>query len=163
MQVSTIELHKEHMKFSVAHFTIFSATERENLHGHNYTVSLIMDVEVKELGLSFDYRDYKKIMLDLCKSINSTLLLPRDNPYLKITEEDKIYRINFADEEMLLPKRDVTILPIHNITVEELSRWMVSRLIEHFKDKLAHDLIRTITIKVFSAIGQSGSFSQKLQ
>ena len=33
-----IELSKEYLNFSAGHFTIFSATERENLHGHNFQV-----------------------------------------------------------------------------------------------------------------------------
>ena len=37
-RTTTLELYKEEMKFSAGHFTIFSATERENLHGHNFSV-----------------------------------------------------------------------------------------------------------------------------
>ena len=36
----TIRLAKENMKFSAAHFTIFSASERERLHGHNFRVEV---------------------------------------------------------------------------------------------------------------------------
>lgn len=38
-EMTTLYIDKESHKFSVAHFTIFSATERERLHGHNYSVS----------------------------------------------------------------------------------------------------------------------------
>ena len=38
--VTTVELQKESMKFSAGHTTIFSATEREPLHGHMYQVYL---------------------------------------------------------------------------------------------------------------------------
>ncbi len=38
-QLTTIEVSKEYLKFSAAHFTIFSATERERLNGHNFRVS----------------------------------------------------------------------------------------------------------------------------
>jgi len=31
-RLSTIELNKEALNFSIAHFTIFNATEREDLH-----------------------------------------------------------------------------------------------------------------------------------
>jgi 6-pyruvoyltetrahydropterin/6-carboxytetrahydropterin synthase len=38
-RLATLYIDKESHKFSAAHFTIFSATERERLHGHNYSVS----------------------------------------------------------------------------------------------------------------------------
>ena len=36
--LTTINICKEALKFSGAHFTIFSATDRERLHGHNFRV-----------------------------------------------------------------------------------------------------------------------------
>ena len=38
-RLTTLYIDKEAHKFSAAHFTIFTATERERLHGHNYSVS----------------------------------------------------------------------------------------------------------------------------
>ena len=38
-RLTTLYIDKESHKFSAAHYTIFSATERERLHGHNYSVS----------------------------------------------------------------------------------------------------------------------------
>ena len=38
-RITTLHIDKESHKFSAAHYTIFSATERERLHGHNYSVS----------------------------------------------------------------------------------------------------------------------------
>ncbi|EQD50251.1 hypothetical protein B1A_13514, partial [mine drainage metagenome] len=37
MRSVEVDLSKERMKFSAGHFTVFSASERENLHGHNFT------------------------------------------------------------------------------------------------------------------------------
>ena len=42
-QLTTIELSKEYLKFSAGHFTVFSATERERLHGHNFSVSALTE------------------------------------------------------------------------------------------------------------------------
>ena len=38
-QLATLHIDKQAHKFSAAHFTIFSETDRERLHGHNYGVS----------------------------------------------------------------------------------------------------------------------------
>ena len=39
-RLTTLHITKEVHKFSAAHYTIFTATERERLHGHNYFVSV---------------------------------------------------------------------------------------------------------------------------
>ncbi|MFP2903776.1 6-pyruvoyl trahydropterin synthase family protein [Pyxidicoccus sp. 3LFB2] len=59
-RTTTIELHKEEMKFSAGHFTIFSATHRENLHGHNFTVYVALTGAVVENGLLSDYGPLKQ-------------------------------------------------------------------------------------------------------
>ncbi len=158
-QFSVIELQKESMHFSAGHFTIFSATERENLHGHNYKVSIELHTWIDErLGLSFDYRFYKKRMRELCEQLNQTFLMPGKSPFLTWQEENGYLWFAFNHEKIPFLRRDVSIIPVTNITVEELSRWFVEGLLED-KAKLDEHNIYKIIVKVFSGDGQSGSFS----
>lgn len=156
--ISTIELFKENMKFSIAHFTIFSANERENLHGHNYTVSATLDVELVEDGLAFDYRFYKQKLRELCRELNQTTLLPTQSRYLKVVEEGDYYCAYFAQEKILFLKRDVTLVPLANITVEELACWFIAKLTANAVE-LKTNHVSGITIKVFSGPGQGASVS----
>ena len=159
-RVSTIELFKEEMKFSAGHFTIF-ANERENLHGHNYNVYAAFTTLIDENeGLSYDYRDYKEKLYQLCQKLNETVILPEKCKYLSIKEEGNYYHVHFNDEIIIFLKRDVTILPIHNVTVEELSQWYVNQLLLD-QAELEKNKIIKIKIKVFSGPGQSGSASWK--
>lgn len=155
-QTSIIELYKENMKFSAGHFTIFSETEREKMHGHNYTVHAALTTQVKPLGLSFDYRVYKQKIYALCRQLNGRFLLPEHSPYLKITPRGLSYDVRFAAEEFLLPQSDVYLMPLVNITVEELSRWFIEKLLED-ENELKQNAILAITVKVFSGPGQCGS------
>ena len=141
--LSTIELQKEYMKFSVAHFTIFSATERETLHGHNYTVFSAFTTLVEDNGLSFDYRYYKEKLFHLCRELNQSCLLPTESNYLQIREEGDFLYAEFNGETIPFLKKDVTLVPISNITVEELSGWFVSKLSED-KTVLAQHNIKEI-------------------
>lgn len=159
-RIATIELAKENMSFSVAHFTIFSATERENLHGHNYSVQVLLEKKVADIGLSFDYRFYKQKMRELCKQLHQCVLLPANSPYLTISEQDGYYHVTFADEKMYFLKRDVTLLPLVNISVEELTQWFIEQLLQDQQQLAAHH-IQAITVKVFSAPGQGGSTTWK--
>lgn len=154
--LSTVELQKESMKFNAGHTTIFSATERENLHGHMYTVYLAISTWIEENGMTFDYRYYRERIRLLCQKLNQTFLMPMHSPHLSMKEDDKYYYFTFNHEVMPFLKRDITLLPLTNITVEELSRWFVEELIKD-KVELNKHRVEHILIKVFSAPGQSAS------
>lgn len=154
--LTTIELQKEVMKFSAGHTTIFSATKREPLHGHHYGVYLALTTWVEENGMTFDYRYYKEKIRQLCKYLNQTFLMPMYSPYLTQEEDDSYYYFTFNHKKIPFLKEDVTLLPVTNITVEELSKWFVERLIEDDAELVRHR-IEKIVVKVFSAPGQSSS------
>jgi 6-pyruvoyltetrahydropterin/6-carboxytetrahydropterin synthase len=154
---TTIELFKEDMKFSAGHYTIFSATHREKLHGHNFRVFAAITAHTDENGMAFDYGIYKRHLRDLCKKLNSCFLIAGDSTYQTIEyAQDYIY-IHFNHEKIPFLASDVLILPLKNITVEELARWFVAQLIAD-TDNLQRYQIQSIDIKVFSGPGQSGSF-----
>lgn len=154
--LTTVELQKESMKFSAGHTTIFSATEREPLHGHMYTVYLALDTWVDENGMQFDYRFYKERIHQLCRYLNQTFLMPKYSPHLQFSEDKDYYYFTFNHKKMPFLKEDVTILPVNNITVEELSRWLVMELIQDKQELLKHR-IEKVVVKVFSAPGQGAS------
>ena len=155
-RLSTIELFKEDMKFSAGHFTVFSNTIRENLHGHNYNLHATFTTKIADEGLSFDYRFYKEKLYRLCQALDEAVLLPGNCKHLSISERDDYYHVNFAAEVIIFLKRDAKILPISNVTVEELSNWFMQQVLID-RDELEKNKIVDITMKVFSAPGQSGS------
>ena len=119
-RLATIELHAEEHSFSAGHFTIFSATEREDLHGHNYHVSVSMQVELNDNGMAFDYRIYKNKLRQLCQQLDRRFLLPAQSHYLTLEETADMWIGHFNQERIPFLKRDVLILPVCNITIEEL-------------------------------------------
>lgn len=154
--LTTIELQKESMKFSVGHTTIFSATERESLHGHMYAVYLALTTWVEENGMTFDYRYYKERVHKLCRQLNQRFLMPQFSPFMQYSEDDDYYYFTFNHKKIPLLKEDVILMPVTNITVEELSRWFVMELIKD-TEELDRHRIEKIVIKIFSAPGQSAS------
>lgn len=154
MRITKLEIHKEAFSFSAGHFTIFSATEREQIHGHNYYVSLSLTFPLHESGLSFDYREYKKKMQALCKHLDRFLLLPKHSPYLKLEEENEYWIAHFNAKKLPFLKEDVVILPLTNITIEELSYWFLQKLLED-KKSLDQNEIEHIAIKVYNGPEQS--------
>lgn len=123
-----IDIHKEAHHFSCAHFTIFSATERENLHGHNYSVKARAQCTIANTGLCFDYNELKKMIERVCDSLDETTLVPALSPYVSIRQEENYVCVDFADETMKFLPRDVMVLDVRNVTVEELANWFIAKL-----------------------------------
>ncbi len=156
-RTTVIELFKEEMKFSAGHFTIFSASERENLHGHNFTVYTALEGRVTDNGMLADYGAYKRWIIERCKSWNETFLLPGESPHLRIEHRDGLVVAHFAGEQIPFLKRDVTILPAKNITLEELARLFGEGLIAD-DERLRRDDVFAITVKCASGPGQQASW-----
>ena len=130
MQNTTIEISKEYLHFAAAHFTLFSATERENLHGHNFQVTLDADAPMQDDGLTFDYNILKKAVKQLCDDLDEQVLMPTRSPYLQIEEQDDYTFIIFNGERIPFLQRDLTLLPIRNITVEEVAQYLLEKLLQ---------------------------------
>jgi 6-pyruvoyltetrahydropterin/6-carboxytetrahydropterin synthase len=153
MQTVILELFKENMKFSAGHFTIFSATERERLHGHNFNLHVTVEAQILENGMCFDYGLYKRRIEALCREWNEYFILPTRSPYLQIEEaEDYLYAV-FNHERIPFLRKDVLLLPIENATVEEFSRLFLEKLTED-PQELKHWGLASVSVKVFSGPGQ---------
>lgn len=154
-ELTTLYIDKEGHKFSAAHFTIFSATERERLHGHNYSVSAKIVAPMGDNGFSADYNVYKERLAKLCAGLDEYTLLAGDSPYQDIAESGACYRVTHGGQEMIFLQSDTLILPIRNATVEEFSRYLLQLLVQ---DSAGDDL-REIELCVASGPGQKGCAS----
>jgi 6-pyruvoyltetrahydropterin/6-carboxytetrahydropterin synthase len=150
--ISTIQISKDYLHFNAGHFTLFSATEREDLHGHTFYVTAEVDSPVGEDGLAFDYNLFKNALKALCDELDEKVLLPERSPYLRLREADGYVIAEFAEERIPFLPRDVLTLPVRNITVEELAPWFLGRLRAR-AEIAALDLIRVL-IRVSSGPGQ---------
>lgn len=151
-RLNTLYIDKESHKFSAAHYTIFSATERERLHGHNYSVSARFVAPMGDNGFSADYNVYKTRLKQLCDELDEYMLLAGDSPHQSIDESGDYYRVRFATDEMLFLRRDTRVLPIRNATVEEFSHYLLGRLLE----LSAGEGLREVELCVASGPGQKG-------
>lgn len=154
-RTTLIKIQNEYLKFSVAHFTIFSATERERLHGHNFNVSVALRAPVGAEGLCFDYNIVKRDLRKLCDALDEYVLIAGQSPHLDIDEHDGYLRVRFADETLLLPRSDTLVLPITNVTAEELSAHLLAQLLSG--DLVDGYGVSELTVTVASGPGQSGS------
>lgn len=153
MKKATIVLNKEDMKFCSGHFTIFSASERERLHGHNFFVRISVDTWIQDNGMAFNYDEMKRRVVSLCQGLNEYFLLPGNSPHLKIKHVSDKVLASFNGEELSFLKKDVLVLPLVNISLEELGSWFIDQI---RSDKTQFDAwrIERLCISVYSEPGQ---------
>ena len=152
-QLTTIEISKDYLHFNSAHFTIFSASEREDLHGHTFYVRAYVSSPVDANGMAFDYNIVKEGLKRLCDHLDEKVLLPEQSPHLALTEEDGYVIARFGNERLPFLPRDVLTLPVRNITVEELAPWFLNEL----ADDVANLDLTSLEIQVSSGPGQWAS------
>jgi 6-pyruvoyltetrahydropterin/6-carboxytetrahydropterin synthase len=152
---TTIEITKDYLHFSAAHFTIFGVGARENLHGHNFDVSCSLDTVIGANGLAFDYNLVKDKLLALCNELDERVIMPEQSPHLQLVDEGEYLVVGFGNERIPFLKRDVLTLPIRNATVEEFARYLVARLADD--EELKRQPIESLTVRVSSGPGQWAS------
>jgi 6-pyruvoyltetrahydropterin/6-carboxytetrahydropterin synthase len=155
--LTRIDISKEYLNFSAGHFTIFSATERENLHGHNFQLRCSVTAAVGAEGLAFDYVLLKRVLKGLCDELDERVLLPELSPYLRLEREKGLVWAQFGVERIPFLERDCLPLPIRNVTIEELSALLLARLLA--RPELQGWGIRAVELGVSSGSGQ-WAFSQ---
>jgi 6-pyruvoyltetrahydropterin/6-carboxytetrahydropterin synthase len=154
-EITTLELSG--LEFAAGHFTILTPTVRERLHGHNFSiVAKIKADSIPNLGMAFDYRLYKKILSRLCQKLDGYFLLPTASPYLTVEEKGEYYYAYFNEDKIPFLKKDVLLLPLKNINVEELAKWFIKQLTAD-KEAIEKYRILDIHLQVFSAPGQGAS------
>lgn len=126
-------LKKSNFKFSSAHFTIFSNTEAENLHGHNYQVAvylLFSDVE-KETDMTVHFHEIKNKIKTLCEEWDEKILIANKSNFLSIHVslhyKDHL-EVHFAKRRYCFPKNEVCLLDVSNVTSESLARLFYKKL-----------------------------------
>ncbi|MFT7133678.1 MAG: 6-pyruvoyltetrahydropterin/6-carboxytetrahydropterin synthase [Cyclobacteriaceae bacterium] len=153
-RLTTVEIAKQALNFSIAHFTIFSATNREDLHGHNFQLECKVTAPLAEDGLLFDYGILKKLLRALCDEIDEQVILPGHSPYLQLSNDDGYIIAHFNGERIPFLPRDVTVLPIANTTVEEFSHYFLEKLKND--TLIQQNAIVALSVKVSSSPGQYG-------
>jgi 6-pyruvoyltetrahydropterin/6-carboxytetrahydropterin synthase len=125
---------RENLKFSAAHFTVFPDGQVERLHGHNYQVSVALHGEQLRGGLLFPFHEIKPQILALCQAWDERVLLPAASPALRIGREGTQVQVEVRSAVVRkfysFPAEDVILLPLDNISCENLASHLLAALAE---------------------------------
>ncbi len=150
--LATIDIAKDYLNFSAGHFTMFSATEREDLHGHNWAVACAVTTPIGPAGLCFDYALIKRLLKRICAELDEKMLLPGASPWLRVEQVEGMVIAHYSDERIPFLPRDVLVLDVRNVTVEELAGWILRRLLDDAE--LSREDVRRLQVRVSSGSNQ---------
>ena len=155
-RTATITIDKEDIKFSCGHFTVFSATERERVHGHNFGVECSVECVVGDNGMAMDYQIIKSLLRQICSEWDERMLIPTKSKYLKVVRDGNNIGVIFNGQRVLeVMEEEVQCLPIRNITGEELSDYLTRYLEGALSQYIESGDILNISVSVSSSKGQS--------
>ena len=157
----SIEVAKDYFNFASAHFLIFASGKREALHGHNYQVSVAVEGELDSAGVLLDFITFKPLVKRVCDDLDHRTLIQRESPLLKIREERRGIEIRYQDQRIILPRRDVILLPLANTSTELLAEYIAERIRRLTQKKFPGARLRLIEVGVEEARGQKGIFREE--
>lgn len=141
-------------KFAVAHMTVFPDGSKERLHGHNYTVEVALEVASVELAAMVPFQAIKEAVAALCASWKEHVLLAARCPHLRIAHDDgRELEFTLCGDRYVLPRGDVVLLPIDNISVEALAAHAAELLFS----KLALPHVRALEVGIYEGPGQGAT------
>ena len=137
--------------------TVFPDGSKERLHGHNYQISIALDVERIDLPAMIPFSNIKGSITDLCAHWKERVMLAAKNPHFVVAKNDAT-EIDFTlcGDHYVLPQKDVLLLPIDNISVEALAAHVAELLLTKLKPVLPSH-VRSLTASVEESPGQGSS------
>jgi 6-pyruvoyltetrahydropterin/6-carboxytetrahydropterin synthase len=138
----SIDIQKEYLKFSAAHFLIFPDGTAERLHGHNYRVYVEIDAMLTRHGLVMDFKRVKPIIRALVDELDEHWLVPGEHEELSVAAPDE----------------DVLVMPMNNISAENLATWVGRELMRRLRDGFGDVLVRKLVCAVEETAGQRGLY-----
>ena len=123
----SIRVSSQKMSFSAAHFVV-GTDYCESLHGHNYTVEVIVTGPLDENGMVLDFRDVKKQAVNVCARLDHKVLLPQSSETISIEHTDISYDVNVGEKRYVFPREDCIVLPFRATTAELIAQYIAGEL-----------------------------------
>lgn len=157
----SIEVDKDYFNFASAHFLIFATGKREALHGHNYQVSVAVEGDLNKAGVVLDFITFKPLVKKVCDELDHRTLIQSASPEIKIHRRDGGVEILYKKQRLVLPRRDVILLPIANTSTELLAELIAGRIRRRVLKRFPGADIRFMEVGVEECRGQRGFFREE--
>ena len=158
MEEWSIQIEKEYLKFSAAHFLIFPDGSAERLHGHNYRVYAEVGAELSPQGLVMDFKMVKPVIREMVDELDEHWLVPGEHPVLKVARSGQQVEVRYLERLYSAPAEDVIVLPINNTSAENLAAWLGRELRRRLAERFPGVAIRSLRLGIEETRGQRGVY-----
>lgn len=161
MPAFSVRVTKDYTGFAAGHFITYEGDQCERLHGHNYRVAATLWGELTESEYVFDFVTLKNLLRGICDRLDHRMLLPRNNPRLRIRERGQDLIVQYLEKTYTFPREDVVLLAIPNTTAEKLAEWIGGELETALWEHHANNLTR-VEVEVEESTGQSAFWQKEI-
>lgn len=137
--------------------TVFPDGTKERLHGHNYFAGVAVDLSDIAFERMVPFAPIKDALTELCAELRERTLLAARNPLFAILHDDPgELEFRLCGKRYVLPREDVLLLPIDNVSVEALAAYLAAQLLERV-DALRAPPVVGLEVTVTESPGQGAS------
>lgn len=150
-----VDLTKEALTFSAAHFITFAGNICESIHGHNYGVSCRVEGNLDENQYVIDFIALRDCLAGLSRQLDHHVILPQHHPAILVDKQPQEVSVRFEEKRWVFPAEDCVILPVTNTTAEQIASYFVDQLLANLGEHLGPQ-ITTLTVRIDENQGQWG-------
>ena len=162
-KVYEIRIRKDALKFASSHMTVFSDGTKEALHGHHYQPTVSIQFQDASFKKMIPFSDVKLGMKKIAALWDEKVLLATQNPYFKIIKKTKdSFEFSLCKKKYLLPKDEVVLLKVDNITCEALAE-AYFEFLEMELDLFEIENITSVSVYIEESPGQGAAFTVSRQ
>jgi len=125
-----VNLTKDSLVFSAAHFITFNGNVCERLHGHNWRAQVEVAGPLDENYYVIDFIALRDAVAELVAELDHRMLLPTRHRMIHVAAGDHEVEVTFEDRRWVFPADDCRLLPVENTTAELIARYLGQRLLE---------------------------------
>ena len=153
-----VTVKRDQYKFSCAHMTVFPDGTKERLHGHNYQLGLELELATIDFARMLPFAAIKDCLAGLCLELRERVLIAQHNPLTTVVRVDADeVELTVCGKRYVLPREDVVLLPIDNVSVEALASHLGDRVLASLGPSLAPGVVTALDVWVSESPGQGAT------
>jgi 6-pyruvoyltetrahydropterin/6-carboxytetrahydropterin synthase len=159
-----LHIRKEAYKFSSAHMTVFPDGTKEALHGHNYQVSLDVEVADASFAKVIAFGELKAIVGPLCEAWDERILIPGANPHIAVEAVGGETTVRACGKRYVFPSDETVVLDVDNVSSESLASALGEAVARGIAAKgliAPRGTILELTVRVDESNGQGASWARR--
>ena len=153
-----IDGSKAGIRFSASHF-IPGHPKCGRLHGHSYSVNLVLHGEKGERGMVLDFVPLKKVLREIADDFDHRVILPGNSGQIKL-KTGKEVEVTTKGKRYVFPAEDVVVIDAEESSAEELARVILELFVQRME---LPKNVSEVEIGVYEEQGQSAWASKKLR